>query len=120
MFFFCRANEKLHLRHCFSCFFSAENIASTSRADSSTPQLIDAVPNESATAQNQQVVTSSTAATVTSTVAASTAATTSSASITAAQPEVDEDGYCIQPKDTLWESHARKKGDERMKSTEIL
>lgn len=28
----------------------------------------------------------------------------------ASQPEVDEDGYCIQPKDSLWEAQARKKG----------
>lgn len=26
------------------------------------------------------------------------------------QPEVDEDGYCIQPKDSLWEAQARKSG----------
>lgn len=26
------------------------------------------------------------------------------------QPEVDEDGYCIQPKDTLWDTEAAKKG----------
>lgn len=26
------------------------------------------------------------------------------------QPEVDEDGYCIQPKDPLWELQTMKKG----------
>lgn len=28
-----------------------------------------------------------------------------------AMPEVDEDGYCIQPKDHLWETQAKKKGE---------
>lgn len=27
-----------------------------------------------------------------------------------AAPEVDEDGYCIQPKDPLWETQVNKKG----------
>lgn len=31
------------------------------------------------------------------------------------QPEVDEDGYCIQPKDTLWDTEASKKGSASFK-----
>lgn len=28
-----------------------------------------------------------------------------------AQPEVDEDGYCIKPKDPLWDPQTEKKGE---------
>lgn len=31
-----------------------------------------------------------------------------------AMPEVDEDGYCIQPKDHLWETQAKKKGKNKI------
>lgn len=37
-----------------------------------------------------------------------------------AQPEVDEDGYCIQPKDPLWELQTMKKGGKCTSSTLLM
>lgn len=35
------------------------------------------------------------------------------------QPEVDEDGYCIQPKDPLWQTNANKKATGRGKTYRV-